>query len=330
MSEINNLTILNQLDRLRLKENPYSMHSLSEEDEITRRHYCSLLFMVLLSHGPICANQQRMLQLWLPTIGMEGRQAELCQLAMKLEQDGLEEVINALRDVGGNDSFMLDCLIFTRVKEPLTQQQIVLLENLAFFLDIDQPQMETIVYAACLVLGLPVGEKKASELTLGIHCMSVWREFLDDYIELLFLGLREWAENNDLESKIPWDKNRLGNTSELNIYSYGYSYDWEYITPFPAGLSLLENLETLNFNSYKITIFPHASILPKNIREINIGDYGGVNTIPSSISQLKKLKKLQIQSSYLKNIPEKVLLFLQKNNIEHNINDSCFIKGPKR
>ncbi|WP_233963524.1 leucine-rich repeat domain-containing protein [Pectobacterium versatile] len=326
MSEINNLTILNQLDRLRLKENPYSMHSLSEEDEITRRHYCSLLFMVLLSHGPICANQQRMLQLWLPTIGMEGRQAELCQLAMKLEQDGLEEVINALRDVGGNDSFMLDCLILTRVKEPLTQQQIVLLENLAFFLDIDQPQMETIVYAACLVLGLPVGEKKASELTLGIHCMSVWREFLDDYIELLFLGLREWAENNNLGSEIPWGKNNLENISELNIYSN----DWKNVTPFPAGLSLLENLEILKFDSYKITTFPKPSILPKNLRDIMIGSYGAVGIIPDSICQLKKLKELTIYSSELKNIPERVLLFLQKNNIEHNINDSCFIKGPKR
>ncbi|MDC9820708.1 hypothetical protein ABRQ07_18610 [Pectobacterium polonicum] len=325
MSEINPLTILSQLDCLRIKENTYSIHSLNEEDEHTRRHYCALLLMVLLSHGPISADQQRMLQLWLPTIEMEGRQAELCQLAMKLGQDGLEEAINALRDVGGNYSFMLDALIFARTNGPLTQQQVTLLETLATFLDIEQPHMETIVYAACQVLGLPVKEKKASELTLGIHCMSVWREFLDDYIELLFIGLKEWGESNDLSYKIFQEKEDLVNIREINLYSY----EWRYVTPFPAGLSLLKNMETLTFDSSKITSLPDIIILPKKLREIKMGSYGKFNTLPDSICQMKNLKKLSIPTSNLQNISEKVFTFLKDNNIEHNIDDSCFIKGPK-
>ncbi|MEL0580526.1 hypothetical protein AACK17_18535 [Pectobacterium punjabense] len=325
MNEINPLTILNQLDCLRIKENAYSTHSLNEEDEHTRRHYCALLLMVLLSHGPISADQQRMLQLWLPTIGMEGRQTELCQLAMKLGQDGLAEAINTLRDVGGNYSFMLDCLIFARTNGPLTQQQVTLLEALATFLDIEQPHMETIVYAACLVLGLPTGEKKASELTLGIHDISVWREFLDDYIELLFLGLKEWAGVNNISHRIPDDKNELTNVNDLNLYTY---YCDE-ISPFPTGLSLLENLESLSFNSCHITIFPNQNTLPKNLRKIMIGNYGEIKNIPDTICQLKKLKELTIYSSELKNISKKVFTFLKDNNIEHDIDDSCFIKGPK-
>jgi hypothetical protein len=133
--------------------------------------------MVLLNQGPIGEDQQRMLQLWLPTINMEGRQAELCQMAVKLSQEGLAEAIDTVRDAGGNHCFMLDCLVFSRVNAPLTQSQVTLFEALAQMLNIGEVQMDTIVYLTCLIIGLPVENRKPRHLALGLHALSVWHEF---------------------------------------------------------------------------------------------------------------------------------------------------------
>lgn len=326
MTEINSLAILQQLDKLRLKENPYSAHTLAEENENSRRQYCTLLFMVMLSHSPISEDQQRMLQLWLPAIGMEGRQAELCQLATRLGEEGLEEALNAVRDCAGQLCFLLDCLVFCRINGPLTTSQTALLEGLAAMLTIAQDEMENVVYIACLILGLPVGEKKASDLLLGIHEIRVWREFLSDYIALLFLGLQSWISENYLSYLIPSEKvSDLLLIDKLDLYST----DWKSVTPFPIGFTLLENLQTLEFDSYNITDFPAISTLPASLTSIAIGFYGEIKYIPDAICRLKHLKKLDMYEINLRGLSEKVYHFLRNNNVEHSISDSCFIKGPK-
>lgn len=326
MTEINSLAILQHLDRLRLKENPYSSHTLAEEDENSRRHYCALLFMVMLSHSPISEDQQRMLQLWLPAIGMEGRQAELCQLATRLGEEGLDEALNAVRESAGQICFLLDCLVFCRINGPLTTSQTALLEALAAMLTISQDEMENVVYIACLILGLPVGEKKASELLLGINEIRVWREFLADYIELLFVGLQSWVNENYLSYILPSEKiSDLLKFNELDLYST----DWKRVTPFPIGFSLLENLQTLVFDSYNITHFPAGNTLPASLTSIRIGSYGGIKHIPDAICRLKELKNLNMDESHLHGISERVYQFLRENNVEHRIPDSAFIKGPK-
>ncbi|TLU68813.1 hypothetical protein FFB58_07445 [Enterobacter sp. MF024] len=326
MTEISSLAILQQLDRLRLKENPYSAHTLADENENNRRHYCALLFMVMLSHSPISADQQRMLELWLPAMGMEGRQAELCRLATRLGEEGLEEALNAMRDCGGQVCFLLDCLVFCRVNGPLTTSQTALLEALAAMLDISQQEMENLVYIACLILGLPVAEKKASELLLGLNEIRVWREFLADYIELLFLGLKSWVSENYLSRLIPCEKiSDLLQLDEINLYST----DWKKVTPFPSGFSLLENLQALVFDSYNITDFPAISTLPAKLSIIRTGSYGKIEHLPDTICRLKHLRILSIPGTDLSGISEKVYQFLRNNNVEHSIPDSCFIKGPK-
>ena len=322
MTEINSLAILQQLDKLRLKENPYSAHTLAEENENNRRYYCALLFMVMLSHSQISEDQQRMLQLWLPTIGMEGRQAELCQLASRLGEDALD----AVRGSTGQICFLLDCLVFCRINGPLNASQTTLLEALAAMLAITQDEMENVVYIACLILGLPVGEKRASDLLLGIHEISVWREFLADYIELLFLGLQSWLSENWLRSLIlPENVSDLLKIHELDLYPDS----WKNITPFPAGFSLLENLHSLRFDSNNINAFPGFSTLPCHLSFIEVGRYGEIRHIPDAICRLKKLKYLQIPDDYLSGISPTVYQFLSNNNVEHYISDSCFIKGPK-
>ena len=326
MTEISTLAILQQLDRLRMKENPYNAHTLADEDENSRRHYCALLFMVMLSHSAISEDQQRMLQLWLPAIGMEGRQAELCQLATRLGEEGLEDALNTVRGCAGQICFLLDCLVFCRVNGPITTSQIALLEALAAMLDISQNEMENVVYIACLILGLPVEEKKASDLLLGIQEISVWREFLADYIELLFVGLKSWVSENRLNLVISAKNvSDLLGIQEINVYSN----TWQYITPFPPGFALLKNLRILVFDSHNITDFPAVSTLPASLTSIKIGSFGKLIHIPDSICKLNQLKKLEISSNRLAGISKKVQQFLRNNNVEHNIPDSCFIKGPK-
>ncbi|AXF59974.1 hypothetical protein DVA43_10650 [Leclercia sp. W6] len=326
MSEINALAILQQLDKLRLKENPYSAHTLADENENSRRHYCALLFMVMLSHSPISEYQQRMLQLWLPAIGMEGRQAELCQMATRFGEEGLDEALNAVRESAGQICLLLDCLVFCRVNGPLTSSQTALLEALAAMLGISQEEMENVVYIACLILGLPVGEKKASELLLGIREMSVWREFLMSYNELLFVGLKSWINENKLNIVIPAKNiSDLLEIEEINLYSN----TWQYITPFPPGFTLLENLQTLVFDSFNITTFPALSSLPASLMSIKIGSYGRLSHLPDSICYLNKLRKLELSNNQLGGISHKVHQFLRNNNVEHSINVSAFIKGSK-
>lgn len=324
MSEISTLAILQQLDRQRLNENPYSSHSLVDEDGNIRRQYCALLFMALLSHSPISEQQQRMLQLWLPAIGMAGKQAEFCQMAIKLSQEGLAETINEVREVGGNYCFMLDCLVFSRVNGPLTQEQVTLFETLGQMLAIGQAQMNTIVYIACQVLG--INDKQSQpELKIGVNDIAVWREFLDEYVEKLRSELIKWSTENGVSvGSSPYKLKDLELTTHIEAYYYKSS-----LKPFPAGLTLLTKLSCLKFDSQNINSFPDICTLPRNISEFQIGGSGRISEIPDSIRQLKKLKKINISTTYLKNISEKIYFFLKENNVEHDIPDSCFIKGPK-
>jgi len=325
MTEISSLAILQQLDRLRLKENPYSPHSMLEADENTRRQYCALLFMTLLSHSPISEQQQRMLQLWLPAIGMVGKQAEFCQMAVKLGQDGLAEAINTVRDAGGNYCFMLDCLVFSRVNGPLTQQQVTLFETLGQILAIGQMQMTTIVYITCEVLGMADDKQAQPELKIGVNDIAVWREFLDEYVEKLRAELVKWSSENNISiGSSPYQIKQLELTTHLEAY-----YGKNSLRPFPAGLSLLKNLVCLKFDSQYITSIPDISILPKNICELVIGSNGRISELPESLCQLKKIKKLYISDTYLRNISEKILIFIKQNKIENTISESRFIKGPK-
>ncbi len=325
MSEISTLSILQQLDRQRLKENPYPSHSLLDEDENTRRQYCALLFMALLSHSPISEQQQRMLQLWLPAIGMLGKQAEFCQMAIKLGQDGLAEAINAVRDAGGNYCFMLDCLVFSRVNGPLSQQQVTLFETLGQMLAIGQAQMTTIVYITCEVLSITDDKQSQPELKIGVNDIAVWREFLDEYVEKLRAELVKWSSENSISiGSAPYQIKQLELITQIEAY-----YGKHLLKPFPAGLSLLKNLVCLKFDSQYITSFPDISTLPKNICELVIGVNGRISELPVSLCQLKKLKKLYISDTYLSNISEKILIFIKQNNIENTISESRFIKGPK-
>ncbi len=150
------MNILRQIDNLRIFEQPYHDHYAADKDEVTRSHYVALLLMVLLSEGTISKQQQRMLDFWLPSIGLADRQAELCELAGRLAKDQLGDAIKLLKqDPYLIRGLLLDSMIFSRIDKPLTDSVVSLVEALAGFFALKEQELENIVYLAAFILGLP-------------------------------------------------------------------------------------------------------------------------------------------------------------------------------
>ncbi|ANB51374.1 hypothetical protein WM43_01120 [Aeromonas veronii] len=91
------MNILCQIDNLRIFEQPYNGHYAADKDEVTRSHYVALLLMVLLREGAISEQQQRLLDLWLPAIGLAGQQTRLCELAERLAKDKLGDALGLIK-----------------------------------------------------------------------------------------------------------------------------------------------------------------------------------------------------------------------------------------
>lgn len=175
---INN--VLEQLDSLRLLDKPYKSHYAVSKDEVTRCHYSALLLMVLLSEGAITEQQQRMLDLWLPSINLVGRQAELCDLAGHLAKDKLGEATRLLqKDPRLIRSLLLDAIIFSRLDKPLTDTTTFLLEALASFFELKERVLNDIVYLAALILGLPTDVLTKPQLSrVFLSPYNVWSDYI--------------------------------------------------------------------------------------------------------------------------------------------------------
>lgn len=175
-------SIYEQLNTLRICEKPYRDHYAAGLDEITRSHYAALLLMVLLSRGVISEQQQRMLDLWLPSINLVGRQPELCDLAGHLVKDKLGEATRLLQqDPHLIRSFLLDAMIFCRLDKSLTDTTIFLLEALASFFELKEQELNDIVYLAALILGLSTDvltKPKLSRVFLSPY--KVWLDYIYD------------------------------------------------------------------------------------------------------------------------------------------------------
>lgn len=177
---INN--VLEQLDSLRLLDRPYKSHYAASKDEVTRCHYSALLLMVLLSEGAISERQQRMLDLWLPSINLVGRQSELCDLAGRLAKDKLGEATRLLQqDPRLIRSLLLDAMIFCRLDKALTDSAISLLEVLASFFELKENVLNDIVYLAALILGLPTDVLTKPQLSrVFLSSYNVWLDYIYD------------------------------------------------------------------------------------------------------------------------------------------------------
>ncbi|MEZ6929329.1 hypothetical protein [Aeromonas sp. S16(2024)] len=133
----------------------FGVYDLSNKSEAVRCHYSALLFMIILDDGYIDERQQIKLNCWLEHLKLNGRQAELCELAYKLSsQDSLEEVINFLitQDPRLGKSLLLDVSLFTSMVESSSTKVSSHLEMLAKVFLINDMELDDILYLTAFIL----------------------------------------------------------------------------------------------------------------------------------------------------------------------------------
>lgn len=133
----------------------FGVYDLSNKSEDVRCHYSALLFMIVLDDGYIDERQQPKLTYWLEHLKLNGRQAELCELAYRLSsQDSLEEVINFLitQDPRLGKSLLLDVSLFTSMVESSSSKVSSRLEMLAKVFLINDFEYKDILYLTAFIL----------------------------------------------------------------------------------------------------------------------------------------------------------------------------------
>ncbi|WP_411953036.1 hypothetical protein [Aeromonas caviae] len=248
------MNILRQIDNLRIFEQPYHDHYAADKDEVTRSHYVALLLMVLLSEGTISEQQQRMLDFWLPSIGLADRQAELCKLAERLAKDQLGDAIKLLKqDPCLIRGLLLDSMIFSRIDKPLTESVVSLVEALAGFFALKEQELGNIVYLAAFILGLPTEAIDEPYFDMDLLPYQGWGEFLYHYRPNAARRLFKWADDNKIPTNIlPRNIGALANVKQLNNEGYKVNDSVVRWDSLPEELYLLSGLESLSIKSEKL------------------------------------------------------------------------------
>lgn len=96
---------------------------------------------------------------------------------------------------------------------------------------------------------------------------------------------------------LPPEIGNLQNLENLSLYSCG-------LTALPQEFADLKNLKYLNMNRNEITVFPEQICQLINLENLAID--GHFSTIPSSISNLKNLKKLYLPDSFVEVLPDSI------------------------
>lgn len=322
------LNISAQLDNLRLLENPYQEHYAAGLDDITRSHYAALLLMVLLNRGSISLQQQRMLDLWLPAIGLSGQQTMLFELADRLAKDKLGNAIHLLKkNPFIIKAFLLDVMIFSRLEQPLDKVTISLFEQLADLFNIEVQELSNIMHLATFILGLPSYGLNEPPYEMDFTPYRGWGDFLCYYRPNAAKKLFAWADKHEIPtSALPRDLQALKSVRKLG-WHYGAAY-WESI---PDELYLLENLESLNIIACKINEIPESIGCLNNLKILTI-TFPNFKSLPKTMVNLNKLQKLEIQTGWsilwqdkaheLTHVPKEVVQFIKQNKIELNISSS--------
>lgn len=302
--------ILSQLDELNLQQQPYSDHYALKYDENTRMHYSALFLMALLQEGAIAEQQQRMLESWLPAVGLAGRQVELCEMAARLAKSGLAEAIKLIqKDEQLAHALLLDMMIFSRVAKPLSDSTIQLLEALAGFFKLTERNVADIVYFAAFILGLNVDELERPNADLSLDAYSVYAEFLYDLPISREKRLFAWVKGKGLEYKLPCHSNELTEISELSFEDYEF--------PLPEELDLLINLEQVTIYTATNTLDNQSLLGLRKVKKIYVYHYGfhRFHTLPDELLNLEGLTEIRFKDIGFDYISDKIKKFIKDNNI---------------
>lgn len=338
------MNILRQIDNLRIFEQPYNDHYAADKDEVTRSHYVALLLMVLLSEGAISEPQQRMLDLWLPAIGLTGQQTRLCELAERLAKDKLGDAIELIKqDPSLIRGLLLDIMVFARVDKPLDKQTISLLELLAGYFELKDREVGDIVHLAIFILGLPTDSLIEPPYDMTLSPYNVWMEFLYDYRPNAAKRLFAWADKQGIPSScLPRNLNALCSVKKLSNLDYkrdDATVQWESI---PEELYLLENLESLAVDSHRLTEIPPSIGQLKSLKCLTLLSLN-VSSLPKELAELRSLQKFKIhvvgdhvvgnymyfarrasvgRINELTSVPREVVQFIKLNGIDLDVSPS--------
>ncbi|OYD25731.1 hypothetical protein [Oceanimonas baumannii] len=185
--------VLSQFDNIKLKHFSLPCHAIAELPEHDRELYFCQLAMLLLAGGSISANQQRLLQLLLPTMGLASKLPTLMARAQQLEQKDLETGIEQLKEKELTKTFIVDTLVLCRLEQPLNQDQCQILAELVALLELHHADMEHLSQVAALILGLPQADKLPSNFNPDPLKLDCWEEFL--YRELTAEHLQAGVHN---------------------------------------------------------------------------------------------------------------------------------------
>lgn len=287
------LNILNQLDKLTVQQQPYHNHYALKFDENTRIHYSALLLMALLQEGSITGQQQRMLDLWLPAIGLAGRQVELCELATRLAENNLPEAVKCVQsDRSLTKALLLDMMVFSRVAKPLSDNTIHVLEALAGFFTLTEKDVTEIVYFAAFIVGLDVENLEHPDINQDLGMYSVYEEFLFDCYPYRVKRLFSWVKEKKLTDKIPCNVDGLSSVSWLALKNNHY--------PLPEAIGLLSNLTKVIVDLEGVKVLNEDSLSGfgyiKKLTQLLIRTvyHCELQTLPNEIIELSMLNKITI------------------------------------
>ncbi|MBW3805376.1 hypothetical protein GL273_06000 [Aeromonas jandaei] len=328
-------SIYEQLNTLRVCEKPYSDHYAAGLDETTHSHYSALLLMVLLSRDAISEQQQRMLDLWLPSIGLSGQQAMLLELAVSLAKNRLGDAIQLLKqDPLLFKALLLDIMIFSRINNPLDKQTISLLEVLVSYLELADSELGDIVYLAVFILGLSVDSLSEPSCDMDLTPYQVWSEFLYHYRPNAAKRLFAWADENGIpSSNLPRSLNALSRVKKLSNLDYKREDSIVRWSSIPEEIYLLENIELLTIDSHRLTdISPSIGKL-KNIKYLTLLSLN-VTSLPKELTELRSLQRIKIEVfsptfyylmgpvNKLTFVPRELVQFIKLNGIELDVSPS--------
>lgn len=329
------MNILRQIDNLRILEQPYNGHYAADKDEVTRSHYVALLLMVLLSEGAISEQQQRMLDLWLPAIGLAGQQTRLCELAERLAKDKLGDALGLIKqDPLLIQGVLLDIMIFARINKPLDKQVTSLLEMFVSYLGLTDGELGDIVYLAVFILGLSVDLLGEPSCDMDLTPYQVWSEFLYHYRPNAAKRLFAWADENGIpSSNLPRNVNALSRLKKLNNRDYKRGDSIVRWSSIPEEIYLLENLESLTIDSHRLKEIPASIGNLKSLKCLTLLSLN-VTSLPKELTELRSLQKIKIEVfrptiyylmgpiNELTFVPRELVQFIKLNGIELDVSPS--------
>ena len=332
---MNVITALHQLDKLRILEQPYKDHYAVDKDEVTRSHYVALLLMVLLREGAISEQQQRLLDLWLPAIGLAGQQTRLCELAERLAKDKLGDALGLIKqDPLLIRGWLLDIMIFARINKPLDKQVTSLLEMFVSYLGLTDGELGDIVYLAVFILGLSVDSLGEPSCDMDLTPYQVWSEFLYHYRPNAAKRLFAWADKNGIpSSNLPRNLNALSRLKKLNNDGDETGDCVILWSSIPEEIYLLESLELLTIDSHRLTDIPPCIGKLKNLKYLTLLSLN-VTSLPKELTELRSLQKIKIEVfshnfyclmgpvNKLTFVPRELVQFIKLNGIELDVSPS--------